>query len=78
MLGQNPIRPPITGDGTQLFVQSIFPTIQGEGPAAGIPSVFIRLGGCNLACSFCDTEFESFEEMALGDILSTVNNYIRS
>jgi 7-carboxy-7-deazaguanine synthase len=75
VLGQNPIRPPISGDGTKLFIQSIFPTIQGEGPGAGIPSVFIRLGGCNLACSFCDTEFESFEEMALDNILSTVNNY---
>ncbi|MES2215307.1 MAG: 7-carboxy-7-deazaguanine synthase QueE [Pseudomonadota bacterium] len=73
MYGSNPIRPPITGDGTKLFVQSIFPTIQGEGPAAGLPSVFIRLGGCNLACSFCDTEFESFEEMGVDDVINAVN-----
>ena len=29
----------------------IFPTIQGEGPFAGTPAIFIRLGGCNLACA---------------------------
>lgn len=60
MHGTNPIRPPEHSDGNALFVQEIFPTLQGEGPFAGAPAVFIRLGGCNLACSFCDTEFESF------------------
>ena len=46
----------------QFFIQEIFLTIQGEGPMVGIPSIFIRLGGCNLACKFCDTEFESFKK----------------
>ncbi len=31
------------------------PTIQGEGPAAGRAAWFIRLGGCNLSCSWCDS-----------------------
>lgn len=43
----------------RLFVQEIFYTIQGEGPLAGMPAVFIRLAGCNLRCYFCDTEFSS-------------------
>lgn len=41
-----------------LRVNSIFYTIQGEGRFAGKPAVFIRLSGCNLSCSFCDTEFQ--------------------
>ena len=72
MFGDNPKRAFAKGDGLTLAVQEIFPTIQGEGPYAGWPSIFIRLGGCNLACSFCDTEFESFKEMALAEILAEV------
>lgn len=39
-----------------LPVVEIFgPTLQGEGPAAGRNAAFLRLGGCNLSCSWCDT-----------------------
>jgi 7-carboxy-7-deazaguanine synthase len=68
MFGQNPKRPPVQGDGLTLDIQEIFPTLQGEGPYTGWPAVFVRLGGCNLACEFCDTEFESFTAMTL-DVL---------
>lgn len=40
-----------------LLIHSIFYTIQGEGPFAGDPAVFIRLGGCNMQCPACDTEY---------------------
>ncbi len=40
-----------------LEVHSIFYTIQGEGPFAGTPAVFVRLAGCNLQCPGCDTEY---------------------
>lgn len=41
-----------------LKVSEIFgPTIQGEGPSAGKPAYFIRLGVCNLDCSWCDTKY---------------------
>ena len=40
-----------------LLVHSIFDTIQGEGVFAGEPCVFLRLGGCNLQCPACDTEY---------------------
>lgn len=46
-------------DGSLLAVNSIFYTIQGEGPFAGSPAVFVRLAGCNLQCPMCDTEYFS-------------------
>lgn len=72
MFGDNPKRKAINDDGAILQVQSIFATFQGEGPYAGYPSVFIRLGGCNLACSFCDTEFETFSTIELNHIIEEV------
>ncbi len=73
MFGKNPIRKPVTGDGSELDIQSIFPTLQGEGIYAGFPSIFVRLGGCNLACRFCDTEFESYNTMKLDEIIAQVS-----
>lgn len=72
MRGKNPIRPPLPGDGSRLEVKTVFPTLQGEGPFAGQPAVFVRLGGCNLACDFCDTDFEDFAPMALDDLMPIV------
>jgi 7-carboxy-7-deazaguanine synthase len=72
MFGQNPKRPPEKGDGSTLQVVEIFPTLQGEGPFVGQPAVFVRLGGCNLACDFCDTEFEKFMAMGLDAIVQKI------
>jgi 7-carboxy-7-deazaguanine synthase len=69
MFGNNPIRKPDLTTGNELDIQEIFYTLQGEGPYAGQPAIFVRLGGCNLACSFCDTEFESFKKMTIEDII---------
>lgn len=54
-----PIEKLSLGDGQSLSVHSIFYTIQGEGPYAGWPAVFIRLAGCNLQCVGCDTDYTS-------------------
>lgn len=59
MHGSNPIRRQVLGDGSSLYVEETFYTIQGEGPFAGVPAVFVRLSGCWLACNFCDTGFEA-------------------
>lgn len=53
----------------KLKVTEIFYSLQGEGARAGEPSVFVRLAGCNLACGFCDTEFESGKEMTCDELV---------
>lgn len=72
MLGNNPKRPPVNGDGSILSVKEIFQTVQGEGPNMGVPAVFVRLGGCNLACDFCDTDFEDYKKFPIKDLISEV------
>ena len=45
-------------DERTLAVSEIFgPTVQGEGPSTGQRAKFLRLGGCNLTCSWCDTSY---------------------
>jgi len=42
----------------RLLVSEVFgPTLQGEGRSIGRPAMFLRLGGCNLACDWCDTTY---------------------
>ena len=40
-----------------MKVNEIFYSIQGEGTQCGLPTIFIRLTGCNLRCSYCDTKY---------------------
>jgi 7-carboxy-7-deazaguanine synthase len=51
-----------------LQVNSIFYTIQGEGPFAGRAAIFIRLAGCNLQCPLCDTEYTERKGMTVGQV----------
>lgn len=60
-------------DGNTLAVNSIFYTIQGEGPFAGNPAVFIRLAGCNLQCPMCDTEYTKRKLLTVDQITAAVN-----
>ncbi len=48
---------PELDDRTQLKVSEIFESLQGEGPHAGSPCVFLRLAVCNLRCTWCDTKY---------------------
>jgi organic radical activating enzyme len=54
-----------TLDYVSVEVHSIFHTLQGEGPFAGEPAIFVRLAGCNLACPECDTDYTSARERML-------------
>jgi 7-carboxy-7-deazaguanine synthase len=60
-----------------LRVNEIFKSIQGESSYAGIPCVFVRLTGCNLRCSYCDTTYAYDEgtEMLACEILKTIKGY---
>lgn len=62
----------------ELLVTSRFFTLQGEGPFCGRPAYFIRLAKCNLACSFCDTYFDSGEWRNFVDLLEEADNVIAS
>lgn len=71
-------------DAQQMFVTSMFMTLQGEGPYRGMPAFFIRLAKCNLACSFCfvgDTPiamaggtFKKIKDVKVGDRVVTWDN----
>lgn len=50
-------------------VNDMFYSLQGEGYNTGRASVFVRLAGCNLQCSFCDTDFHSYQEMSGDEIV---------
>lgn len=57
-----------------MVITEIFKSIQGEGTRAGLPCIFIRLTGCNLRCSWCDTAYAFYggTKHSLDEILDKV------
>ncbi|HTZ33592.1 MAG TPA: radical SAM protein [Methylomirabilota bacterium] len=57
-----------------MFVTEIFKSIQGEGTRAGRPCIFVRFTGCNLRCTWCDTEyaFHGGQKMSVDDVMERV------
>ena len=53
-------------------INEIFYSLQGEGRNTGRAAVFVRFSGCNLACSFCDTDFRAYREMTSDEVVNTV------
>ncbi|TGD75457.1 7-carboxy-7-deazaguanine synthase QueE [Mangrovimicrobium sediminis] len=60
-----------------LRITEIFYSLQGEARTVGLPTVFVRLTGCPLRCTYCDTAyaFSGGELRSFEDILATVANY---
>lgn len=57
-----------------LKINEIFKSIQGESSHTGLPCVFVRLTGCNLRCTWCDTEYAFYEGkgMTVEDVVDAV------
>jgi 7-carboxy-7-deazaguanine synthase len=62
---------------TELIINEIFHSIQGESSCMGLPCVFVRLTGCNLRCTWCDTEYAFHEgkKKSLEDIVDEVGRH---
>lgn len=60
-----------------LKINEIFLSIQGEGVSTGYPTVFVRLTGCNLNCSYCDTAYSHSEGeyMSVEAIMSKIRGF---
>lgn len=60
-----------------MRVTEIFHSVQGESTFAGLPCVFVRLTGCPLRCTWCDTEYAFWggTDRSIDDILDTVRSY---
>ncbi|WP_439241524.1 7-carboxy-7-deazaguanine synthase QueE [Lonepinella sp. BR2474] len=56
-------------------IVEIFESLQGEGANTGMPSIFVRFGKCNLACPWCDTNYNEFEQWTLSQILQKVRSF---
>jgi 7-carboxy-7-deazaguanine synthase len=58
-----------------MVITEIFKSIQGEGTRAGLPCIFVRLTGCNLRCTWCDTAyaFHGGKKMSVEEVLERVD-----
>ncbi len=62
---------------TELNINEIFYSLQGEAREVGLPTVFVRLTGCPLRCSYCDTEyaFKGNNLFSIDAVLTEIKKY---
>ncbi|VVH64110.1 Queuosine Biosynthesis QueE Radical SAM [uncultured Gammaproteobacteria bacterium] len=62
---------------TELNINEIFYSLQGEAREVGLPTVFVRLTGCPLRCSYCDTEyaFKGNNLLSIDAVLTEIKKY---
>lgn len=60
-----------------LLITEIFYSLQGETSLIGVPFVFVRLTGCNLRCTYCDSAyaFKGGKKMSFEEVLSEIKKY---
>jgi 7-carboxy-7-deazaguanine synthase len=60
-----------------MRISEIFYSIQGESSYMGLPGAFIRLSGCDLRCSYCDTSYalDDYTELTIPEILQSIAQY---
>ena len=61
-----------------MRINEIFRSIQGETSSAGLPTIFVRTGGCNLRCSYCDTPYalttQGSEKLTVDEVMAKVRS----
>ncbi len=57
-----------------LMIRELYPTLQGEGPSTGVPATFVRLSGCSLRCTWCDSAhaFQGGDELTVDAVVAQV------
>src|SRR5437870_5400263 len=69
-----------TDETRQIRISEVFASVQGEGATVGTPSAFIRLQGCSIGCTWCDTKYSwapgGGRETTLGALLAEVHGFV--
>lgn len=60
-----------------MKIAEVFYSIQGEGMLLGVPSVFLRMSGCNLRCVWCDTPYTSWRPEGADWSVEALLEYVR-
>jgi 7-carboxy-7-deazaguanine synthase len=68
---------PAQKQASELSINEIFFSIQGESTKVGLPTIFIRLSGCPLRCQYCDTAyaFHKGDKISINNIIESISQY---